>query len=317
MKKTLIFIILIILIIYIYINYTMYKTSEQYCKYVSSYGIMKKCNIYSMKPISSTKELTNYDFSKLFNNCSIYVCSSAIPHFIHMMNNINCSFILVSGDCDESVPSNIFSSHNDFINFIESPKILHWYSQNYVITHPKISQIPIGLDYHTISSNFIHSWSIYMSSLNQEKLLDKIKNNSEPFWNRKIKCYANFQFSMNSNDRYDAFNSIIKDLVYYEKKKKNRKATWKEQITYSFVISPHGNGLDCHRTWEALCLGCIPIVKKSMLDPLFNELPVLIVNNWNEISYDMLYNTIYTFKNMKFNYDKLLLKYWTDKFNKK
>jgi hypothetical protein len=36
-----------------------------------------------------------------------------------------------------------------------------------------------------------------------------------------------------------------------------------EKINYAFVASPYGGGPDCHRTWEALILGCIPIVKSS------------------------------------------------------
>ena len=57
-------------------------------------------------------------------------------------------------------------------------------------------------------------------------------------------------------------------------------------IKYRFIISPHGNGLDCHRTWEALALGCYPIIKSSPLDCMFEGLPVIIVNNWNEVTPD-------------------------------
>ena len=87
--------------------------------------------------------------------------------------------------------------------------------------------------------------------------------------------------------------------------------------TYCFIISPHGNGLDCHRTWEALCLGCIPIVKTSVLDTLFYDLPVLIVNEWSDVSLELLNTTISNYKtkhiSKQFKYDKLLLHYWMDK----
>ena len=81
------------------------------------------------------------------------------------------------------------------------------------------------------------------------------------------------------------------------------------------MISPHGNGLDCHRTWEALCLNCIPIVKTSPLDNLYIDLPVLIVNEWNDISMELLEKTANDFKDKTFNYDKLTLQYWMDKIN--
>lgn len=48
------------------------------------------------------------------------------------------------------------------------------------------------------------------------------------------------------------------------------------------MASTHGNGLDCHRTWEALLLGCIVVTKRSSLDSLFDGLPVVLVDDWSE-----------------------------------
>jgi hypothetical protein len=53
---------------------------------------------------------------------------------------------------------------------------------------------------------------------------------------------------------------------------------------HRFVLSPRGNGLDAHRTWEALLVGAIPIVRSSALNPLYDGLPVLIVNDWPEVT---------------------------------
>jgi hypothetical protein len=78
-------------------------------------------------------------------------------------------------------------------------------------------------------------------------------------------------------------------------------------------VSPHGNGLDCHRTWEALALGCIPIVKSSGIDPLFDELPVWIVNQWSDVTADAMRTKIEEFRNINFNYDKLTVGYWKSK----
>lgn len=116
-------------------------------------------------------------------------------------------------------------------------------------------------------------------------------------------------------DRVDAFNSISKQLVYYEPTHVLRERSWETQAKYAFVISPHGNGLDCHRTWEALTLGCIPIVRTSGLDSLYSDLPVLIVKNWSDINHSLLQNTIYQFQTIKFNYDRLLLSYWKQLIN--
>jgi hypothetical protein len=295
--------------------------NENDCTFVSSRGFLKSCDIHSGTPISSIRQLINYDFLKLQDGSILYICSSAIPHFVNVFQHINKKVILVSGDCDESFPVDVFRNENEFINFLNNDKIIHWFSQNCIRTnHPKLTQLPIGLDYHTMANiNGNHDWGVQTSPKNQEYLLIKLKEKSKFFWDRKYECYSNFHFSMNTkfkNDRIDALNNIPKELVYYEPNKVKRLNSWIKQLEYVFVISPHGNGLDCHRTWEALCLGCIPIVKTSPLDKLFSELPILIVKEWKDVNKKLLEKTVIDFKNKhlnnEFNYDKLTLKYWMD-----
>jgi len=289
---------------------------ESECKYVSSRGILKSCDVKSTTPISSINQLINYDFSKLKDGCTLYVCNYAIPYFTKFIDQIPCKFILVSGDSDCSPPNGLFMNNYDFINFIENEKLIFWFAQNCSLSHPKMSIIPIGLDYHTMAEKD-SDWGKKINPKEQEKILENINSESEPFYKREIKCYANFHFSMNTkygDDRKDAFNNINRELVFYEENKVERTESWKTQSKYAFVISPHGNGLDCHRTWEALCLGCIPIIKKSDISEIFYDLPVLVVNKWEDINYYLLVNTINDIHNKNklnyFNYDKLTLNYW-------
>ena len=62
----------------------------------------------------------------------------------------------------------------------------------------------------------------------------------------------------------------------------------KELASYKFAISPEGNGIDCHRTWECLYLGVIPIVKNSNPMSYFKELPILFVDDYSCINNDFL-----------------------------
>jgi len=94
---------------------------------------------------------------------------------------------------------------------------------------------------------------------------------------------------------------------------------WKEKGKFAFCISPHGCGLDCFRTWESLLLGNIVIVKSSPLDPLYKELPVVIVNDWNDITRKNLdrwakqYGDALTNSNYR---KKLTTRYWIQKIKK-
>ena len=50
-----------------------------------------------------------------------------------------------------------------------------------------------------------------------------------------------------------------------------------------FVPSPAGNGLDCHRTWEALYLGAVPVILKSEFCG-DSSWPVLVIDKWKELT---------------------------------
>ena len=295
---------------------------ENNSKYICSRGILKSCDIHSQQPISSIRQLIMYNFSKCKNGSTFYICSSAIKHFISLvLPQLPFKIVLVTGDCDETCWTDLFSSYKEFITFIENDKIIHWFSQNCIANHPKLTCIPIGLDYHTMTKHY-PKWGPKLNPAEQENVLLSIINNREfkPFWEREVKCYSNFHFFMTAKygyDRIDAFKTIPKNLVYYEPEHLLREQSWIKQSQYSFVISPHGNGLDCHRTWEALTLGCIPIVKKSNLDALYTDLPVLIVDNWSDINEQLLQNTLNEFKNKQFNYERLLLSYWVKLINDK
>jgi hypothetical protein len=295
---------------------------ENCCRYVGSAGIFKSCDIFSRKLYNT--DLTTYNnIEELKDGSSIFIRADNLRAFIDNFSNLKHRVVIVVGNGDQTFPNDIWSSHDDFIQFIESDKIIHIFSTNSTIIHDKHTKIPIGLDYH--SSSYIdkgvkgHHYP-RMTPIEYEFEINEIISNMESFDKRIIKCYSNFHFNMQTDRRYtydrrDALEKIPKDCIYYEKNLLPRKQSFINQLKYAYVVSPHGNGLDCHRTWEALVLGCIPIVRTSPLDTLYDELPVLIVEDWSDITQELLEDTVRVFKEKNFNYDKLTLKYWKDKIN--
>ena len=58
---------------------------------------------------------------------------------------------------------------------------------------------------------------------------------------------------------------------------------------YQFVLCPHGGGLDPNpKCWEALIMKAIPIVRKNTMSESLEHLPVVIVDNWSEVTLDMM-----------------------------
>mgnify|MGYP006420188889 CR=1 FL=1 len=82
---------------------------------------------------------------------------------------------------------------------------------------------------------------------------------------------------------------------------------------HKFCISPRGGGIDCHRHWECLYLGVIPIVEKSIVIDSIKELPLLIVDNYNEITTEYLNKKYDEMTKKNYCLEKLDINYWINK----
>jgi hypothetical protein len=80
-----------------------------------------------------------------------------------------------------------------------------------------------------------------------------------------------------------------------------------------FVLSPRGVNIDCFRTWEALYAGSIPVVESWGIDPVYDDLPILIVKDLTKVTKDDLDEAFESMKTKSFNLDKLHADYWFEK----
>ena len=82
---------------------------------------------------------------------------------------------------------------------------------------------------------------------------------------------------------------------------------------YKFIISPEGNGIDCHRHYEALIAGCIPIMEYNPLTQLkYEGCPVLYTTDYSEIKEDYLLQKYEEMIDMKYDFSKLFLSSYSD-----
>jgi hypothetical protein len=261
--------------------------AEPTALYVNSKDILRSCNVRP-EAVSSARSIAATNWAALQSGTSVYVHGSALRTFARLaLPLIRAPILLVSGDCDQS-SHDLFIDETHLRALLDRPSIGHWMCQNLTRKHPKATQIPIGLDYHTLAASD-GAWGPQSSPMEQERDLRTIAANAPPFRDRKPIAYCNFQFHLDRHgDRLSALQWTERNARYLEPNAVSRKETWMRQSEYAFVISPHGNGVDCHRTWEALALGCVPIVRTSPLDALYEGLPVLIVSNWCEVTADFL-----------------------------
>jgi len=86
---------------------------------------------------------------------------------------------------------------------------------------------------------------------------------------------------------------------------------------YKFIISPEGNGVDCHRHYEALMFGCIPIIERNpYIEEKYAGCPILWTTDYSEITVPYL-ETVYTEMIDKvYNFSRLFLTYYSPELQK-
>ena len=195
-------------------------------------------------------------------------------------------FILITTDGALSVPSELRPSTVAALQ--AHPMLVAWFSQNVDGTDPSINRFPLGLDLHTL-----REWTTASRLL---ATLKRLGNTAPRAALRPLRVFSDLNLAI-TDARREAHAAVEGcEHVDFATARVSQVEIWRRYASYPFVMSAHGNGLDCHRTWEVLILGCIPIVKTSSLDPLYDRLPVAIVEDWREVR------------------DTALLKRWLDAF---
>ena len=231
-------------------------------------------------------------FDQVRDGDLIWMRLIALPQFLaEALPRIQARFALVTGDEDWAIPSGFDRSHV----LLADPRVACWFTQNYDGTeqHDKLMPLPIGLDFHTISNR--RKWGHWPATpAAQEAELERLRAQAAPNAARLLRVHADFHFNKHKQQVWGDDRAAVQRAlegnpdVQFQTTKVRRLELWREKTRYAFVVSPHGNGLDCHRTWESLVLGNIVIVKRSSLDPLYDGLPVVIVDDWHEITQENL-----------------------------
>lgn len=211
--------------------------------------------------------------------------------FTKIHPRIRTKYILLTHNSD-------YGSPGAFAKYLDDDKLIAWFGQNIEISHPKLHPIPIGIankcwDHGNIE--VIRTQQEVGKGLSKDTLL-----------------YMNFEKNTYLFERQYVLN-LFKDKPYCKVSPvKAYKNYLLDLARAKFVLSPRGNGLDCHRTWESLLMGAIPIVKKSNLDSMYEGLPVLIVEDWNEINEEFLVNKYEEITSKIHNLEKNYIYYWFD-----
>ncbi|MCX5922224.1 MAG: hypothetical protein NTX86_02760 [Candidatus Dependentiae bacterium] len=222
----------------------------------------------------------------------IFVRSNLIPYFFDVVHPLlQAHYILISHNEDSPAIRN-------YENFLDDEKLIAWFAMNVEITHrhPKLHLIPIG-----IANSY---WPF-----GNVEILDEVTKKL-PNIQKQHLLYINFYLEDTRASRIPIYKLFLNKPWAYRRYGRPWNEYLEDLVSSLFVLSPHGNGLDCYRTWEALLMGSIPVVKTSSLDPLYDDLPVVIVQEWEEVTEEFLVQKYREISTRDFKMQKIYAQHW-------
>ena len=252
------------------------------CKYVFSPNINN---------VDYNRQPNTFNLSLLKDGDTIYTHTMYAKALNEILAQTQKKVVVVSHNADEA------------LDFIPQPNVIKWFSQNVNIVCDRVESIPIGIQNDR--------WFVSVNKI------EKMKEVFYRQYSRWKTIYANHNIRTNPKERKSAYAyaELLKTATI-----KSGKHPWNDLEEYlidlaehKFVVSPEGNGIDCHRTWEALYMGCLPILKRSINSSFYTSLPTVLIDEWSDLTEDLLIDEEKRIRESSFNYDLLTFAYWKNR----
>jgi len=223
----------------------------------------------------------------------LFVSTDHVRRFFEKTDpGIHVPYVLVTHNSDLPVDESLSAT--------ASPNVVRWFAQNSTHADPRIVPLPIGLE------NLHH----YNAGIPER--FERMQGVVAP---KKARILVSFSLGINVPERRLAYETAGSMPCADRLPARLEQAEYIQTLLgYQFVLSPPGNGLDTHRTWEAMYLRVVPIVKDSVAMRSFAALgmPLWIVDDWDELL-DMTETRLaarYESLRAGFSAPALLMDYW-------
>ena len=178
-----------------------------------------------------------------------------------------------------------------------------WYGQNIDSTMPNVKPLPIGLE------------NTKWHPVKREILNLALPARTNP--HRHLKALCQFNPETYKKERQGLLSMVLKNEIAADPFYAINGADfgfYVDNLTrYRFCLCPRGNGVDTHRLWEAILLGCIPIAKKHGCYNYEEKLPIVFINSWYEVTEKFLESQFEKFDKTLLNTPLLFKEYWRNK----
>tara|TARA_B100000579_G_scaffold8835_1_gene6630 strand:+ start:2847 stop:3863 length:1017 start_codon:yes stop_codon:yes gene_type:complete len=233
----------------------------------------------------------------LSNGCSIFSKSDNVELLFKNINSYSDvnNLILVTSQDDVNIDKTLFKKLPS--NFKK------WYSINVNFISEKLISIPLGL-----ANNYEKNLSV--------ENYENFDYKGNYYKSKKNLLYINFNINTNKSERSNIYEHYSKaEWVKFTKPDSNLDKYIDNLKNSNFVFCPPGNGIDTHRLWETLYAGSIPIVKKNINNLFYENLPIFLYENLNDVNKESLKN--FLLKDKEYDLNQLEINFWRNIFIKR
>jgi len=251
------------------------------------------------------------------NALSVEASGKCNPSEILPANSIICvrgderviDGFMTEGSCFQKAPFTLVTLETDDSSpakpsWVKTKNLIKWYGWN-AYANSGVIPIPIGLNSDSMLNPIRHAQITHWDEKKHQVLLAFKAHTPERLRLNRIAIGLNFTvkwpykptYRSHSTqlDMYEAmskfkcvFSCSLSDIVL--------KLRLLVSLTYisnsfrhrRFVACPAGTGVDTHRFWEALYMESVPIVLRGQLSSLYENVPVIQLNSWSELTQSLI-----------------------------
>ena len=225
----------------------------------------------------------------------IFIKTDMVPYFFNfVMPQIRNNVIILTHNSALGI-------NERYIGFLNNNKVICWYAQNANFDHPRLFSIPLGI----ANLRWTHGDIAKIDKVNEMQL------------QKKNLVYMNFDLQTNISERTKVYDMFVDKDYVLKGSKKSFEEYLNDLARCKFTLSPPGAGIDCHRIWESIAVGTIPIVENCHNISFHTKMPILVIDDWRCLSQEFLEHKYYFLCSELYNKSPLYLDYWIQKIGLK
>lgn len=208
----------------------------------------------------------------------VFVPTLALPRFVRRVLPAvapSRRMVLISGLADAAPGATLRAADSTgalLATLLSDSRVLRWHAENLDVVDPKARALPIGIDLHTLAWKAAARphWGPACSPEVQVLELARAAAAAAAPGGRSHadhRCYVHWGYV---SPLRAAVSAALRECAAASIDPSPpgtvpRADLWRRMASFRWVASVAGAGVDCHRTWEAIALGCGVVVQDCSL----------------------------------------------------